>query len=157
MQGQRAQLNRVLVVLFNHILRIEERELAVGEFADLSMREMHVIEAVAEADEANSMSAIAKRLGITVGSLTVSVATLVRKGYLKRTVASFDRRVVHVTLSPKGERANRHHQAFHEKMIADITRELQPGQMDHLMGLLGQLELFFDRYQAAGANGGGST
>lgn len=146
MQEQRAQLHRILVRLFNDILRIEEKALAVGEFEDLSVREMHVIEAVAISGDANSMSSIAAHLGITVGSLTVAVSTLVRKGYLKRASAPFDRRVVQVLLTEKGERANLHHTHFHDSMIDEILEGLDPEQMDGVMELTTRLERFFQKY-----------
>ena len=75
-------LNHVLVRLFNDILMIEERALCTGEFKDLSVKEMHVLEAVGGAGEENNMSSIAQRLKVTTGTLTVSVQTLCRKGYL---------------------------------------------------------------------------
>ena len=46
-----AKLNSFLVRVFHDILRIEEQSLSKGEFGDLSMREMHIIESICEAGE----------------------------------------------------------------------------------------------------------
>lgn len=147
MQSQREAINHMLVRLFNDILRIEEKVLTTGEFADLSVREMHVIEAVAQAGDNNSMSAIAAELDITVGSLTVAVTTLVRKGYLQRSTASYDRRIVQVVLTEKGYAANDHHAAFHRKMVDSVMERIDQNQLDTLTALLEQLEHFFGQYQ----------
>lgn len=143
MQEQRALLNRTLTGLFNEILRIEERVLSAGDFSDLSVREMHVLEAVAAAGEQNSMSAIAGELGITVGSLTVAVSTLVRKGYVQRSPAPYDRRIVQVVLTEKGKRADAHHHAFHEDMIDRVLEDFSAEDMQTLSTLLERLEHFF--------------
>lgn len=143
MQEQRALLNRTLTGLFNDILRIEERVLSTGDFSDLSVREMHVLEAVAAAGEQNSMSAIAGGLGITVGSLTVAVSTLVRKGYVQRSPAPYDRRIVQVVLTEKGRRADAHHHAFHEDMINRVLADFTAEDMQTLRTLLVRLEDFF--------------
>ena len=82
---QREKINTFLVNAFNTILQLEDRALSSShEFSNLSVSEFHVIEAVIACGDSSSMSAISKRLGITVGSLTVAVKTLANKGYLKR-------------------------------------------------------------------------
>lgn len=81
MSEYRARIDQVLVHLFNDILRIEEEFLHRRGVHGLSMREIHVLQAIMESGEENTMSAVAARLHVTVGSLTVAINTLVRKGY----------------------------------------------------------------------------
>ena len=76
-------LNRVLVKLFNDILELEEKAIITGEFKDISVNDMHIIEAIG-IGEGKNMSTIAKAVGITVGSLTIAMNGLVKKDY-KRT------------------------------------------------------------------------
>ena len=80
------ELNAFLVEVFNDILKTEE--LYVTEScADLSVREMHIIEEVCRAvDEGrdNRSSAIAAAQHVTAGTLTVAVNQLESKGYLER-------------------------------------------------------------------------
>ena len=79
---QREKINTFLVNAFNTILQLEDRALSSShEFSNLSVSEFHVIEAVIACGDSSSMSAISKRLGITVGSLTVAVKTLANKGF----------------------------------------------------------------------------
>ena len=104
MTAEEACLNQVLVHLFNDILRIEEESLRQAGVRGLSMREIHLIQAVAEAGEENTMSQVAARLHVTVGSLTVAAATLERKGYVRRERSDADRRRIHLRLTPRPRR-----------------------------------------------------
>lgn len=76
-------LNSVLVDLFNDILNIEERALITEEFKDISVTDMHIIEAIG-IEEPRTMSTISKSLGVTMGTLTVGINGLVKKGYVIR-------------------------------------------------------------------------
>ena len=82
MDDTRHTLNELLVDLFNYILLIEEKNLR-DQGVKLSMTEVHILEAI-EKSESNMMSAIAKRLMVTQGTLTVSTSKLVKKGYVER-------------------------------------------------------------------------
>ena len=62
MKETHEMLNDMLVVLFNEILDIEEEALSVGEFSDISVNDMHILEAIGFEDMQN-MSSIAKNLG----------------------------------------------------------------------------------------------
>ena len=87
------QLNEVLVHLFNHTLKIEEESLIKDEFKDISMNDMHIIEAVGDGEPKN-MSSIARIVGVTVGTLTIAMNNLVKKGYVIRTRSEKDRRML---------------------------------------------------------------
>ena len=92
MKGNRAELNRFLVEVFDEILKTEEESLA-GSFSDLSLRELHLIEEVCRAeDEArdNRATAIAAAQRVTAGTLTTAVSLLERKGYLERRRDEFE-------------------------------------------------------------------
>ncbi|MCL2810861.1 MAG: MarR family transcriptional regulator [Clostridia bacterium] len=141
-------INHLLVRLFNDILAIEERALSSGEFSDASVREMHVLEAADAEPGGNSMSAIATRLGITVGSLTVAAATLERKGYLRRERATNDKRVVRVLLTERGRQANQRHAAFHREMVSQVQKALNDEQLEVLAGALERIIVFFEGYES---------
>ena len=55
-------LNSILVTLFNDIMNIEEKALITDEFKDISVTDMHIIEAIG-IDEPRTMSIISKALG----------------------------------------------------------------------------------------------
>ena len=93
-------INDVLVHLFNEIWQLEEKAIITDEYKDITNNDMHIIEAVG-LDGAN-MSAIAGKLKITVGSLTTSMNSLVKKGYAERERSERDRRIVYIHLTTKG-------------------------------------------------------
>lgn len=78
MENAYKTINHILVNLINEIWELEEKAIITEEFKDLTNNDMHVIEAVGLGD-GNNMSAIARRLGITVGSLTTAMNSLVNK------------------------------------------------------------------------------
>ena len=93
-----AALNSILVKLFNDILNIEEKALITEEFKDISVTDMHIIEAIGIA-EPRTMSMISKSLGVTMGTLTTGINGLVRKGYVVRNRSDRDRRIVYASLT----------------------------------------------------------
>ena len=112
----REVLNDILVNLFFEILEMEERELIKGEFKNISVNDMHIIDAI-EPGEGKNMSAIAKIQGVTIGSLSTSMNSLVKKGYVYRERSEEDRRMVIIKLTDKGLRAYERHRIFHEQMV----------------------------------------
>ncbi len=74
-------LNELLVRLFKNIVEIEEKYLITPEFKAISVNDMHIIEAVGIC-EPKSMSAIAKLMSVTMGTLTKSMDGLSEKGYV---------------------------------------------------------------------------
>ena len=138
-------INDVLVNLFNEIWEIEKIGLITDEFSDLTVNDMHVIEAVG-IGEGDKMSVIAKRLNITVGSLTISMNSLVKKAYVVRERSELDRRVVTIKLTEKGEKAYYHHEAFHKKMVNSVLEKLEDKETDVLVESLNNLRVFFRNY-----------
>ena len=135
-------LNELLVKLFNNILTYEERALITEEFKNISLKDMHVIEAIG-VDQRRNMSAIAGTLEVTVGTLTIAMNNLVKKGYVKRSRSAKDRRVVLVSLTEVGEKAYNHHMAYHEKMIEDIMAKLKGEKLDVLVEALKGVQEYF--------------
>ncbi|MBQ8201589.1 MAG: winged helix-turn-helix transcriptional regulator [Clostridia bacterium] len=144
MEKHEKMIDQVLVHLFNDLLRIEERTLQ-KECGNLSMREIHIIEAVCAAqDEDNTMTVLAATLRVTVGSLTVAVSTLVRKGYLERRQSQVDKRRVHVLPLPAALEVERVHRAFHKRMVDAVTTAIPQDQLDVLIeGLRGINDYFY--------------
>lgn len=128
MDNIRETINTMLVKTFHEILELEEKAIITEEFSDISNNDMHIIEAIGPGEGAR-MSVVAKRLNITVGSLTTSMNSLVHKGYVARERSEKDRRVVIVHLLDKGIAAYRHHERFHEKMIDAIMETLSQEEL----------------------------
>lgn len=106
---------------------------------------MHIIEAIG-LGKGNNMSAIAKKLNITVGSLTTSMNSLVNKKYAVRIRSEEDRRVVYIRLTKKGEKAYRHHEDFHTQMTQAVVDKLTEEEIPVLLKTLNGLSEFFRNY-----------
>ena len=135
-------LNDVLVNLFRDINDIEEKAITSYENKDLTSNDMHVIHAIGVGTKKN-MSSIAKELSVTVGTLTISMNSLVKKGYVKRERGEEDRRVVYISLSDKGKKAFVHHARFHKEMITSIMDEFDDDEKKILIRGLTKLDNWF--------------
>lgn len=144
-------LNEVLVRLFRDIMNIEEKAIITQEFSDLTNNDMHVIEAIG-LNEPKNMTSIAKELSVTVGTLTIAMNSLVKKGYVVRERGKEDRRVVYISLSDKGRAAHEHHAKFHQEMIRGITEELNSEEMEILVQALTKLDRWFRRKEVENQN-----
>lgn len=138
-------INHTLVSLINEIWELEEKAIITEEFKDLSNKDMHVIEAVGLGD-GNNMSAIAKKLNITMGSLTTAMNSLVNKKYVERRRSEEDRRVVFVKLTEKGVKAYCHHEDYHRQMTQTILDKLDEDELPVLLKTLDALGEFFKGY-----------
>ncbi|HJB94235.1 MAG TPA: MarR family transcriptional regulator [Candidatus Mediterraneibacter intestinigallinarum] len=138
-------INDILVNLFNEILKLEEEAIITDEFKDITNNDMHIIEAVGLSGE-NTMSVVAKKLGITAGSLTTSVNSLVNKKYVKRQRSEEDRRVVFIKLTEKGKRAYEHHREYHRQMTEAVISRLDENEVPVLIKTLTGLSDFFRGY-----------
>lgn len=148
------RMNGFLVRVFNEILRTEENCLAGSAFSDLSLRELHVIEAVGKASACgrNSAAEVARRLRVTAGTLTTSVNLLVKKGYLARSQDAQDRRVKRIGLTDKGQEADRAHAAFHEEMVRAVCGRLTPEEIRVFARGLDSIGRFFEEKYEKGVH-----
>ena len=149
MDQNKSMIDKVLVHLFNDLLRIEEKTLQ-KHTGPLSMREVHIIEAVCAAQtEDNTMTVLAATLRVTVGSLTVAIKTLERKGYVIRERSSTDKRRVHVLPLPPALEVEKHHRAFHRRMVDAVTTAVSTEELDVLIKSLHAIyDYFYDQEEA---------
>lgn len=134
-------LTELLAKTFNQILAVEEYEMKKGPLSDLSISEIHTIEAIGMYGT-RTMSQVATDLSITVGALTSAINNLVRKGYVSRERNEIDRRIVNISLTRAGKIAFRIHEKFHLDMVKCITKGLTEKE-DILIQSLQKLDAFF--------------
>lgn len=135
------KLNELIVEIFNNILQIEEAALKNGPFSDLSITEMHTIEAIG-VDQARTMSEVAGILHIAVSTLTAAVNRMVRKSYVERARTEEDRRIVKLRLTRKGQIVFRLHEKFHYDMVRAMMKGLDIKNQELLIDSLTQLKDF---------------
>lgn len=136
-------LNRILVSLFNDLIDIEENALITDEFKDISINDMHIIEAIGTGEPKN-MSTVAKAVSVTVGTLTIGINGLVKKGYVIRERGTVDKRVVYISLTDKGYRAYKHHELFHKNMALFIMDKLSEEEAIVLVSSLNKMSEYFN-------------
>ena len=135
-------INELLVQLFNDVIQIEEQSLKNGILSDISMTEVHTIEAIGMYNE-KTMSEVAQKLKITVSTLTTAINKMIKKEYVERKRIEEDRRVVLVKLTKKGKLAFRLHQKFHGEMINNAIDGLSLEEEELLVSSLNKLNDFF--------------
>ena len=129
-----------------HLISQEEQCLRRIGSPDLSIRELHVIEAAAslQSGSRSTMAEIARYLHLSPASLTTAVNVLVKKGYLDREYSPEDRRVIHVRLTEKGESANRTYLNFVRNMLCEIGKDLDETVADQMIETLLRLSDYLD-------------
>lgn len=135
-------INELLVQLFNDVLQIEEQSLKEGVLSDISITEIHTIEAIGMYNE-RTMSEVAQKLKITVSTLTTAINKLIKKGYVERKRIEEDRRVVLIKLTKRGKLAFRLHQKFHREMINNAIEGLSESEEEILISSLNKINDFF--------------
>lgn len=138
------KVNELLVRLFANILYIEEKCLKRGEFSDLTISEMHLIDNIG-VDRERTMSDTAKVLRITSGTLTTAVDNLIKKGYVERNRSDEDRRVVYIKLTEKGRLAYLDHEEFHKDLVTSALYQLSSDEEELLTKVLSNIDVFFHK------------
>ncbi len=134
-------INELLVEVFHHILSIEGQMLR-ERGVNLSMNEVHVLEAISKTEEA-TMGNIAKRLRVTVGTLTTAMNRLVAKGYVDRKRDKDDKRKVFVNLTDNARTVMKIHDQFHEEMINAVISDNNLEEDEVLLKSLTNISNFF--------------
>jgi DNA-binding MarR family transcriptional regulator len=143
MNDREQRMAEELVSIFEKVLVAEEKSLQKGYFSNLSLAEMHTLDAIGPY-EARTMTETAQILGITVGTLTVSVDRLVRKGFVERRRDEEDRRVVRISLTRDGKLAARMHGKFHKVLAKHILEPYNEQEQDLLLSLVSEVDEYLN-------------
>lgn len=141
---EKKNVNTMLVQIFADMMEWEGQALITKEFQDITNNDMHIIDVIG-IDQMKNMSAIARQLRVTVGTLTIAINNLLKKGYVERTRGQKDKRVVFISLSEKGRRAYRHHERFHKEMVDKMLECLTEDEIKVMVKGLQSLCQFMDQ------------
>ena len=137
------QLNEVIVDTYRSILRVEENILKRSDQTDLSISEIHMLEAVGKGkDRRRTISELAEVLNITLPSVTMAINKLMKKGYVEKVRGEEDGRIVYVSLTRQGRRIDSAHRYFHESMVRSIIRDMTESEMQALYKGVMKLDTF---------------
>lgn len=148
------ELNELLSDAFWSVLKIEEQTAKMAAQGDLSISELHMLEAVAKDEtQGRSISALAADLKITLSSVTIAVNKLVKKGYVEKTRSEQDGRQVFVKLTKMGHKVNAGHLYFHENMVRNVSEGMSEEEKEVLVKAMKHLNQFFKRKLETGNEG----
>lgn len=140
------ELNQLLVETYRNITKIEEQAIRQTESTNLSISELHLIEAVGKNKEVGrTVSDIAADLYITLPSVTVAINKLVKKNYVEKIKAEHDGRVVYVKLTKLGKKVDAGHRYFHENMVRNVSAEMGENEKEALISGISKLNNFLGR------------
>lgn len=131
-------IGRLISSVFYDIIKLEESFLKDNKYKDVSSKEIRTIEEIG-LTKGKNMGSIAKNLDITLGTLTVSITNLEKKGYVRREKCLNDKRVVNVLLTEKGKKLFRLHKKFKENMMKSIVIELTNQEKEIFNGALSRV------------------
>ena len=136
--NEAARLSHQLVELYE---KLSSWEQAVVKSSGLSTAQMHTIEIVGHgADGAHGspmrMKELAKKMGVTTGTLTVMIDRLEQQGLLKRTPHETDRRSYLIALTEKGLGLFAEHHQYHLRLTKEITATLSPEEQARFSSVL---------------------
>ncbi|MBR5875069.1 MAG: MarR family transcriptional regulator [Oscillospiraceae bacterium] len=144
MEKFKQDINTFLVDAFNSLLQIEEDFLAKGQFNNITVKEMHLIDTAVNMRDNNIAKNIARKMNITQSTLTTAVSTLEKKGMLVRKTDEKDRRIVKIYPTEKAMQVYQHHLQFHHELVDVVTHSLSPQELYAFVSGLNKVREFFD-------------
>lgn len=144
------ELNELIVETFRSVNKMEEQTIRRFTKINLSISELHLIEAVARGGESGrTISDLATDQEITLPSVTVAINKLVKKGYVEKIRSEYDGRVVYVKLTRQGRKVNSGHQYFHKNLARSVATALTQEEKETLLKGISKLnDYFVDRNEA---------
>jgi DNA-binding MarR family transcriptional regulator len=103
--------------------KISSWEHAVVKESGLTPAQMHTIEIVGHSEKIR-MKDLAEKMGVTTGTLTVSVDKLEKKNLLKRVPHESDRRSYMIVLSDEGNNLFKEHHKLHIQMTSELVNDM---------------------------------
>ena len=128
---QRVDTIETVVDVFNIAMDIQELYLKQGPFKQLSMSEMHVLEAV-DKESSPSMSAVANHLNVTLGTLTTAVKIIKEK-------STQDQRIYYLRLTNQGKEALKVHEQFHHELDSIYRNRIPDERVEWVFSTLSDI------------------
>ncbi len=140
------KVEQFFIEAFNFILIKEELDLKESGIEDLTMVEIHVLEAVEKTSVEHdaTMKEVADFLHISKGSLTVSSNRLIKKGYLTKLTDEFDRRKKYLKLTEKGIEICKIHAEWHKGLTKHAIDGLSENETEVLVSSLEKIMDFLE-------------
>ena len=126
------QLSNILVEFYE---KFSSWEHAVVEDSGFSLSQMHAIEIFGHHGPLK-MKALAEKIGITTGSLTVAIDKLEKRGVVARKANPDDRRSYVIELTDAGKEIQQEHSRYHLNMTQECTAGFSESDKDQFFLLI---------------------
>lgn len=139
------EISDALYNTYYGINRIEEEELKKSRFKDLTVKEMHAIDAITMYEHLTT-SQVAKKMRVSRATATATIDRLVRKGYAIRIRDEKDRRIVRLGLTKKGRLLCRSYHAYHNMMVRSFLQNMSDDDLQSIYHAFKNLEKFVNSH-----------
>lgn len=130
--------------LFDKYNKMENKKYLYKDLKELTIIEINTILVIGYNEEVKSMSQIAKALGVSFGTPTVTIDRLISKGYVERIRDEEDRRQVFVDLSSKGREVYDTIVRLKDEITRRVFGILDEKERDALISILSKVNNKFD-------------
>jgi DNA-binding MarR family transcriptional regulator len=117
----------------------EEGVIRTSEFANLTLTQIHYLDAIRHFDTPPTVSKVAESLDIAKPTATNAIDRLENDGYVRKVPSADDRRVWYVHLTTKGLRISDLHDQIHQGYAENFERSLNKEELDILVVLLNKV------------------
>lgn len=122
--------------------KLSSWEHAVVRGSSLTLPQMHTLEILGQHPSLR-MKELAAKMGVTTGTLTVTVDRLEKRGLVTRAPNASDRRSVLVELTGRGRALFEEHHRHHLDLTGDLAEALADGEAQALAAILRKLSQAF--------------
>lgn len=142
--SKREELTEFIVKGFNYLSTREELTME-KVCKGVSLKEIHLIDKIGDAERKgeNTAGEIAKRTGVTLGTLTTTTNKLASKGYIDRIKADIDKRIIRLALTEKGYLVYKKYKAYQTKLASDALLALTNEDQEELFKFMKLMEKYF--------------
>jgi DNA-binding MarR family transcriptional regulator len=140
-------LTEIVDILTRTMGEMESRVLTRGEFVELSMRQLHYLDAVHRLGHP-TLSELAQAMEVSRPSATAAIGKLATAGFVVKVASDEDRRVAHVYLTKKGERIVRLHEEVHQAVADLFIKALNRHELQELVRMMNKVVDHFNPVSA---------
>lgn len=135
----------MLTKTYKNINDMEEAKVRKNKHLNLSISELHLMEAAGTYPEATgaTITELANDLGYTLSAITIAINRLEKKGYVRKIRDTEDKRSVRVKLTEQGRKIDRVHKYIHKKLVREVAKEFNEEEMEVLIRGLVKVNDFF--------------
>ena len=128
-------LAQILGIILHTGEMLEEDMKQETELKNLTTRQLVCIELIKELSNP-TLTELAAKLKIAKASISVMIERLEKNEYLKKVISDNDRRIAHIHLTEKGEKAASLHAELHTRIAKAITSNMTNSERIILTELL---------------------